>query len=123
MPGDEVDPFVAAAAQGVLAIQRCGECGTWRNPPSPMCGRCGSLRAAYEPVSGRGRLVSWIESRHPSRPDEPPRTIALVELDEGVRLVSNLVDAPSTVDGMALVVAFRDVDGVVLPVFRPEAAR
>jgi uncharacterized OB-fold protein len=119
-----VHPFVAAATAGVLAIERCDDCDTWRNPPAPMCGHCGSVRSSYQPVSGRGRLVSWMTARHPNRPEEQGRTVILVALDVGVRLVSNLVDDfdGEPIDGMDLVVDFADVDGVVLPVFRPVGA-
>jgi uncharacterized OB-fold protein len=118
-------PFAEAAASGILAIQRCDECSTWRNPPSPMCGTCGSVRSSYQPVSGHGRLLSWMIAQHPNRPDDERRTVILVALDEGVRLVSHLVDEPDggPVDGMDLTVDFADVDGLVLPVFRPATGR
>lgn len=120
-----IHPFVAAAAEGVLAIERCDDCAAWRNPPAPMCGECGSLRSSYQPVSGHGRLVSWMTAQHPNRLHEPGRTVILVALDIGVRLVSSLAEdfhgEPS--DGMELVVDFDDLDGLVLPVFRPAGTR
>lgn len=117
-------PFVAAAANGVLAIQRCDECATWRNPPAPMCGDCGSVHSSYQPVSGHARLLSWITSQHPTRPDDERRTMILVALDEGMRLVSNIIDEPEggLIDGMELTVDFADIDGLLLPVFRPSGS-
>ncbi|MCU1456091.1 MAG: hypothetical protein JWL73_183 [Actinomycetia bacterium] len=116
--------FVEGAEQGLLLIQRCADCGVARNPPVPMCGECGSVAQEFEPSPGRGRVLSWIRSRHPNQPDDPPTDVILVQLDEGVRLVSNLVDA--TGDGpfedLEVVVDFRPVDGRILPVFRPAGA-
>ena len=113
--------FLEGAEQGLLLIQRCGDCGVPRNPPVPMCGECGSVAQEYEPSPGRGRVLSWIRSRHPNRPDDPPTDVILVELEEGVRLVSNLVDVsgPGPFEGLEVVVDFRPVDGRMLPVFRP----
>jgi uncharacterized OB-fold protein len=86
-----------------------------------MCPWCGSLEWDVRELSGRGTLHSWIVSRHPSEPDDVARIVALVELDEGVRLVSNLVgiDAAEVENGMPLEVLFAEVDGVALPQFRP----
>ncbi len=80
-------------------------------------------------ASGRGRVLTWILSRHPNASPEdrdraPARVVALVELDEGVRLVSNLVDVPNDdpyaeYDDMRVEVDFREHDGVLLPMFRP----
>ena len=89
-----------------------------------MCGACGSLEWATREASGRARVLTWILSRHPNAPDENARVVALVELDEGVRVVSNLVDVPNddpyaAYDDMIVQVDYREHDGVLLPVFRP----
>ena len=72
-------------------------------------------------ASGRGTVHSWIVSRHPTVSDEVPRIVALVELEEGVRLVSNLrdVDPAQVSNDMDVEVVFREIDGVKLPQFRP----
>jgi hypothetical protein len=90
-----------------------------------MCPQCGSLKWDDQELAGRGTLHSWIVSHHPTEADEAARIVALVELDEGIRLVSNLQDIePDDVENdMALEVAFRDVDGVRLPQFRPAARK
>jgi len=89
-----------------------------------MCAGCGSVTARYEAVSGRGRVMSSILSRHPNASDETPSVIVLVELDEGVRLVSNLMDAGSPpFEDMAVEADFLHTEGAVLPVFRPAVAR
>lgn len=116
---DEVG-FWEGADRHELVIQRCPECGTRRHPPVPMCGSCGSLTAEFEPCSGRGRVVSWILSHHPNRPDDPPDVVVLIELEEGVRLVSKLVDppGPGPYEELAVLVDFSDHDDAVVPVFR-----
>ena len=86
-----------------------------------MCPQCGSVDWDVQELSGRGTLYSWIVSHHPNETDEATRVVALVELDEGIRLVSNLQDVdPALVEnGMAVTVTFVDVDGIRLPQFRP----
>jgi len=113
--------FWDGVAERRLLIQRCTACGGLRHPPAPMCGDCASLEWAPQEMSGRGVVYSWIESHHPNRPDEPPRIVVLVELAEGVRLVSNLVDVPhdGPYEDLPVQVDFRSRDdGVLLPCFR-----
>lgn len=105
-----------------LLVQRCDGCGALRHPPRPMCPHCHSL--AWTPVesSGRGTVLSAVVMRHPRYPwfDADP-VVALVELEEGWRLVSNLVgaDDADAVMGAAVAVEFTEFDGdLVLPLFR-----
>ena len=111
--------FWAGVAGHRLLLQRCDGCGRLRQPPGPRCPACGSFEWSTVEASGRGRIYSWIVSRHPTEPDDRPRTVILVELDEGVRLVSNLLDGYDAEVGMAVEVTFADVDGVTLPQFLP----
>lgn len=114
------DFFWTGIAAGQLLIQRCDGCGLLRHPPLPMCGACHSLSWTPQAASGRGRLYSWILSRPPDAPAAPPRVVVLVELDEGVRLVSNLIDAEADtleVD-LPLELCFVEQDGRRLPHFR-----
>jgi uncharacterized OB-fold protein len=109
-----------------LLIQRCDGCGAFRHPPRPMCPHCRSL--AWTPIAsvGRGVVVSAVQPRHPRFPwFDDGYVVALVELDEGVRLVTNLVDGPADGDaiGMRVAVRFTEFAGdLVLPLFAPEAA-
>lgn len=109
-------------AAGELRVQRCSNCGTLRHPPRPMCAECTSLE--WEPValSGRGSIYSYAVYHHPQMEGfETPYVVAVVELEEGVRFVSNVVDVdPATVEiGQEVHVTFDDVgEGVVLPQFR-----
>lgn len=109
-----------------LLLRRCAGCGELQHPPTPMCGNCHSLEWETQKATGRGTVYSWIVSKHPSQPDEvPPKIVALVELDEGIRLVSNLVgiDAADVRNDMAVEVTFVDYDDdVVLPHFAPVGA-
>jgi len=113
--------FWDAVREGRLVFQRCAGCARLRHPPAPMCGDCHSLEWDTQESTGRGVVYTWIVSHHPTRPDAEPRIVALVELDEGVRLVSNLVgtDADDVRNDMAVEVCFGTFDGdVVLPQFR-----
>ncbi len=105
-----------------LLIQRCASCGTLRHPPRPMCGQCRSVEWDTVTASGRGEVFSFVMPHHPPFPwFEYPYIVALVELEEGVRLVSNLVGCtPDEVEiGMPVRLEFEHHDDdVVLPVFR-----
>ena len=107
-----------------LLIQSCDGCGSLRHPPRPMCPHCRSL--AWTPVesSGRGVVVSAVQPRHPQFPwFEDGYVVALVELDEGIRIVTNLVDGPDDANAIGARVAVRFTefaDGLVLPLFAPD---
>jgi uncharacterized OB-fold protein len=105
-----------------LLIQRCTECSARRHPPRPMCPKCNSL--SWEPIesSGRGVVYSFVMPVQPQFPFfDYPYIVALVELEEGIRLVSNLCDitADDASIGMPVEVFFEQFDGFVLPQFRP----
>lgn len=118
--------FYDGLRQHKLLIQRCAQCATLRVPPRPMCGRCQSLSWDAVESTGRGTVYSFVIPHYPPLPFfDYPYVVALVELDEGVRVVSNLRDVdPNDVKvGMAIEVfyeAFND-DELVLHQFRPAA--
>lgn len=107
-----------------LLIQRCDGCATLRHPPRPMCPHCQSLAWSTIEATGRGTVISYVIPRHPPMPFfEDGYIVALVELDEGVRLVSNLIDVEPehAAMGMRVVVRFEHFDNdLVLPLFAPE---
>jgi uncharacterized protein len=115
--------FWEGVEEGKLLVRSCAGCHQLQHPPSPMCPHCGSLAWDVHQLSGRGTLHSWVESKHPSEPDDMTRIVALVELEEGIRLVSNLHAVPSAAvqNDMPLEVVFVDVDGVRLPQFQLRA--
>ena len=107
-----------------LHIQRCTGCGTLRMYPRPMCDQCYSVESDWVPASGRGAVYSWCvvhQPVHPGWKDELPFTIVEVELEEGVRIRSTVVDvAPSELRiGMPVELIYEDVtDEVTLPKFK-----
>lgn len=125
VPGPDDAPYWRALAQGVLMIQRCADCGTVRHPPRPRCGHCASAAHRWESASGRGTVYSFTIVHHPANPelvDSVPYVVALIELDEGPRLVSNVVgvDPEHVAIGQRVGVRFDPVgDGMVLPRFTP----
>jgi len=120
-PDPDDQYFWDGVEREVLLLQRCAECSVVRQPPSPMCPHCHSLNWDTQEASGRGEVHSWIVSHHPSQADTSPRIVALIELEEGVRLVSNLqeIEADKVRNDMAVELMFMDFDGIKLPQFRP----
>src|SRR5689334_16666645 len=95
--------FWAAVARGELRIQRCVRCRTFRHPPRPMCAVCGATEDEWPMVAGTGEVWSYTVIHSPTLPafaDRTPCGAVVVRLDEGVFLVSNLVDCP--VDELAV---------------------
>ena len=114
-----------AARQHRLVVQRCTGCGTLRHPPGPCCPHCGSFDWDTVDACGRGEVHSFVVNHHPRHPAfDFPQVVALVELAEGTRLITNLVGtAPEAVRiGLPVVLDWLDADPeLVLPVFRPAA--
>jgi uncharacterized OB-fold protein len=110
-----------------LLIQRCAECGRLRHPPRPMCPNCNALSWDAIESAGRGAVFSFVMPQHPPYPwFDYPYIVVLVDLDEGIRLVSNLCDvAPDDAAiGMRVEVFYEHFDdGLVLPQFRPADPR
>ncbi|WP_425415258.1 bifunctional MaoC family dehydratase N-terminal/OB-fold nucleic acid binding domain-containing protein [Pseudonocardia acaciae] len=119
----DTEYFWAGTAAGELRIQRCGECGALRHPPGPMCPACGATRPEHVVATGRGEVYSYVVHHHPPVPGRtPPFVVALVELEEGVRMLGELRDVdPSGVRvGLPVEVAFDRVDDeLTLPAWRP----
>jgi uncharacterized OB-fold protein len=108
-----------------LRFQRCRACGRWRHPPRFLCPTCGSEEWSWERSSGRGALFTWTvthQALHPAFVDLVPYAVAVVELEEGVRVVSGLRGLPLTdlrLD-LALDVAFEVLsETITVPVFTP----
>lgn len=115
--------FWEGAEQGELRIQRCASCGKLRHPPRPMCPWCRSLERDHVVSSGRGVVHSYVVHHHPPVPGrEHPFAVALVELEEGTRIVGNVLEIqPDEVEvGLAVEVTFvRAPDGQIDPQWRP----
>jgi uncharacterized OB-fold protein/acyl dehydratase len=119
--------FAEGLERGELRIQRCAACGRLRHPPRPMCPACQSLERDFVVAAGRGTLHSFTVLHHPAFPPfEYPLVVALVDLEEGTRLVADLVDVEpgSVAIGMAVEAEVREVEeGLALPVFVPAGRR
>jgi hypothetical protein len=121
----DMAPFFEAAHRHELVVQRCTGCGALRFPARPICSRCLGREAEWVPASGRGTVFSFAimhQAMHPGFAAEVPYAVVVIELDEGVRLLSNLVDCPTSDVriGMPVEVVFDDVTpDVTLPKFRP----
>lgn len=115
--------FFEGAAQGKLLIQRCSACGTLQHPPRAACASCGSFDWGTLEASGRGVVYSFVVNHHPQVPAfDYPLAVGLIELEEGTRLVSDIigVDPGEVRIGMPVQVEFVRVDDeLTLPLFRP----
>lgn len=122
MRGRDTEFFWAGTAAGELRIQECRGCGALRFPPGPSCPRCHSFDQAYVVAAGTGTVFSYVVHRHPPVPGkELPIVIALIDLDEGVRMVGEVVDvADGEIEiGMRLQVDFNRIDDeLTLPTWR-----
>lgn len=117
--------FWDAADESRLVAQRCALCGRLRHPPRPMCPECRSLDVEVVELAGRGVVYSYALLHHPQHPAfEYPVLAALIDLDEGIRIVSNVVGVePDQIRiGDRVQVEFVTTDGDHhVPVFRPVA--
>ena len=124
-PGSE--PYWDACNRHELRLQRCSECAAFRFYPSPMCHEpdCMGLDYDWAEVSGRGEVHTFTVVHRPvseAWADDAPYVIAMIQLDEGPVMMSNVVDcSPDDVRiGLPVEVVFRDLaEGVTLPYFRP----
>jgi uncharacterized protein len=115
--------FWEGVDRGELLIQHCTSCGRLRHPPRPMCPNCQSLERDTVTSSGKGEVFSFIIPHYPQVPFfEYPYVVAVIALEEGTRLISNVIDIdPHDVQiGMPVEVKFVQVhDELTLPLFAP----
>jgi uncharacterized OB-fold protein len=116
--------FYGFCKQHELRFQRCKGCGTWRHVPREMCAKCACPQWKWAKSSGRGKVYSWTTVMQPMMPqfaDAVPYSPVIVELEEGVRMVSWIIDVPPhelRLD-LPVTVVFEDVTPeVTLPKFR-----
>ena len=126
-PTPQSQPFWDGTAKGEYRVQECARCGAHVFYPRYNCTECGATELRWKPASGRGTVYTFTVARRPTHPafaDRVPYVIAVVELDEGPHVTTNIVDCdPEQVAiGMPVEVRFEEpVDGVALPVFAPVA--
>ncbi|HET7349831.1 MAG TPA: OB-fold domain-containing protein [Marmoricola sp.] len=112
--------FFEGTRLGELRIQRCNACGTLRHPPGPVCPCCHGTDQGHVVASGRGTLHSWVVHHAPQLPGKQlPLTIALVELEEGVRMVGAL-EGDALEIGAPVEVVYEEIDdALTLAAWRP----
>lgn len=119
--------FYKFCRQHELRFQKCLKCGTWRHVPRDMCAHCGSFEWEWALSTGRGKVFSWTTVAQPMLPafaKAVPYSPAIIELDEGVRMVSWVVGVkPEELKlGMPVEVAFEDISAeIALAKFRRAA--
>jgi len=122
---EESKGFWEACQRHELALQRCRECGKVRYYPRALCPHCLSDRTEWVLSSGRGTVYTFTvtyQNQAPGFRDSLPYVMAYVELDEGVRMLTNIVDCdPAQVKiGMPVQVVFEDATPeVTVPKFKP----
>ncbi len=124
VPTPETAHFWEGTAQGELRLQRCDDCRSVYFPPRPQCPACGHREVSLFVACGRGRLYSYVINQRPHPAWEGPYAIAVVELDEGPRLMTNIVGCEQTPAALQLdmpvQVTFESVsDEITLPLFTP----
>lgn len=125
MPQPEVtpltEPYWQGLAAGELRHQACGSCGHVWLPAREECPRCLADDVSWAASSGRGRLVSWVvyhQASHPAFADRVPYNVAVVELEEGARLITNiLADLSELRIDQPVVLKIEQEAGVSLPRF------
>jgi uncharacterized OB-fold protein len=128
VPTPETKHYWEGTKQGELRLQRCEACRHVYFPPRPFCPKCASRKVSVIRAAGSGRLFSYVIHHRPAPGFAPPYAIAVVELDEGPRLMTNIVDCPQTPEAlqldMRLEVTFaRQSEEITLPFFRPAQRR
>ena len=125
-PTPETQHFWEGTRAGELRLQRCRGCGATYFPPRPFCPGCGHRDVEVYAASGRGTLLSYVINHRPHPSFDGPYAIALVKLEEGPTLMSNIVGCPQTPEALELdmpveVVFEEQNETITLPLFRPRA--
>jgi len=122
---DETLPFWEGCKNHELRLQKCPDCGQIRFYPRSICSNCLSGNTEWVKAGGKGRVYSYTVSYRPAAEaflEDLPYNIAIIELDEGVRMMSNIVDCADEdlKIGMPVEVVFDDVTpDITLPRFKP----
>ena len=122
---DESRPFWDGCREGVLRLQHCEECQRYQFYPRLYCMQCGSTAIRWVETSGQGVIYSYTviyQNKSPEFMHDTPYNVAIVQLNEGPRLMSNIVDvdpADLCVDLPVTVVFDLVTETISLPRFRP----
>jgi hypothetical protein len=128
LPTPETRHFWDGTKQGKLLLQRCGDTGQAYFPPRPFSPFTGTRSVEVFEASGRATLLSYVIHHRPAPGFTPPYAIAVVKLEEGPQMMTNIIDCAQTPEAlvldMPLEVAFVPLDdAITLPLFRPAEAR
>jgi uncharacterized OB-fold protein len=125
-PTPETAEFWAGARRGELRIQRCNACSKAYFFPRPFCPHCSSKDVEWFTASGRGRLYSYVINHRPAMgfQDYTPYVIAVVELEEGPRMMTNIIGIDPTPETLPIdlpveVTWEQQDERITLPLFRP----
>ncbi|MDE2200558.1 MAG: Zn-ribbon domain-containing OB-fold protein [Rhodospirillales bacterium] len=124
LPTPETQHFWEGTRAGELRLQRCRPCARAYFPPRPFCPHCGGREVEVFVASGQARLYSYVIHHRAVPGFTPPYAIAVVELAEGPRMMSNIVDCPQTPEALVLDMQLEPVferidDEITLALFRP----
>ena len=127
VPTPETKHFWDGTREGELRLQKCDACAKTYFPPRPFCPACGNRAVSVVKASGRATLYSYVIHHRKVPGFTPPYAIAVVELEEGPRMMANIVDCPQTPEAlqldMPLVVSYAKMDDeITLPLFKPAGA-
>lgn len=123
-PTPETDHFWQGCKDSELRLQRCGQCAHVYYPPRPFCPSCSCRDVDIFKASGKGTLASYVINYRPHPAWDAPYSIAIVALEEGPRMATNIVNCPQTPDAliidMAVEVVFEAAsEDITLPLFQP----
>ena len=123
-PTPETQHFWDGTKANELLLQRCDECSNVYFPPRPFCPSCASRKVSVTKASGKAKLYSYVIHHRPVPGFTPPYAIAVVELDEGPRMMTNIVGCEQTPEALVLdmpvEVAWEKLDDdITLPLFKP----
>ncbi|MEM9620641.1 MAG: OB-fold domain-containing protein [Pseudomonadota bacterium] len=123
-PTPETQHFWDGCRAGELRLQRCGDCAHVYFPPRPFCPACSSRNVSVFAAAGTATLASYVINHRPHPAWDAPYAIAVVQLTEGPRMATNIVECPQTPEAlqldMPLEVVFAPMnEDISLPHFRP----
>jgi uncharacterized OB-fold protein len=127
LPNSATQPFWDATARGELVVQWCEECQEAQFHPGPLCRTCGG-EPGWKVTNGQGAVYTYTivhQSRTPPFDTLVPYIVAMIDLDDGPRMMTNVIGCP--IDqvhvGMRVEVGFAaEVDGIALPFWQPAVA-
>ncbi|MEM7099696.1 MAG: OB-fold domain-containing protein [Pseudomonadota bacterium] len=123
-PTPETQHFWDGCKAGELRLQKCGECDLVYYPPRPFCPSCSTRNVGVVVATGKARLVSYVINHRPHPAWSEPHSIAIVELEEGPRMATNIINCPQTPEALQIdmpveVIFEQASDDITLPLFQP----